>query len=277
MGSHVADYLTEKGYEVTIFDLKPSPYILPGQKMVIGNILDEQSVFEAVRGHDYVYHFAGIADLDDATTRPLDTISQNIMGTAILLEASRRNSINRFIYSSSVYVYSDKGGFYRCSKQSAELFIEEYNRKYGLQYTILRYGTLYGPRADSRNSIFRYIKQAVKNKRIICTGTGNEKREYIHVKDAARLSVDILNEEYCNKHVIVTGHHPMRFIDMLNMINEILGNSIEIELLNRENGAHYSLTPYSYIPRVGCKLVSNYYVDMGQGLLECINEIYNEK
>ncbi|HAG10154.1 MAG TPA: NAD-dependent epimerase [Desulfotomaculum sp.] len=274
LGSHVADCLTEKGYQVSIFDLEPSPYLLPDQKMIIGNILDEQAVYEAVQDQDYIFNFAGIADLDDATTRPIETIKQNIMGSAILLEASRKHGVKRFLYASTIYVYSEKGGFYRCSKQSAELYIEEYLRKYGLNYTVLRFGTLYGQRANNRNSIYNYLRQAIENKQIVCSGTGNEIREYINVKDAARLSVMALDEEYSNKHVIITGSNSMQFKDMLSMINEILGNKISIEFNGMENNNHYNITPYSFVPKAGYKLVGQYHVDMGQGLLECISEIY---
>jgi UDP-glucose 4-epimerase len=277
IGSHVADRLTEVGYKVIVFDLKPSPYLLPGQEIVIGDILDKKAVSDAVTGCDYVYNFAGIADLDDATTKPLTTIEQNIMGTAVILEAALSSGAKRFVQASTIYVYSDKGGFYRCSKQGAELYIEEYQRSFGLNYTIIRYGTVYGPRADSTNSIYRYLKQALEDGRIVCPGTGEEIREYVHVRDAASLSVDILDDEFRNQQVTITGHHPMRFKDMLHMVREILGNRVKIEFSGSTySPAHYSTTPYSFAPRPSRKLVSNHYVDMGQGLLECINEIYSE-
>jgi UDP-glucose 4-epimerase len=277
IGSHVADRLTEAGYDVTIFDLKPSPYLLPGQEIIIGDILDKKAVFDAVKGCDYIYNFAGMADLDAATTEPLRTIEQNIVGTAILLEATLRSRAKRFIQASTIYVYSDTGGFYRCSKQAAELYVEEYNRKFGLEYTILRYGTVYGPRADSRNSIYRYLKQALDEGRIDCGGTGDETREYIHVRDAAQLSVDILADKYRNKQVIITGHHPMRLRDMLYTIREILSNRIEINFeASKSDTPHYNITPYSFVPKIGRKLVTHEYVDMGQGLLECISEIYDQ-
>jgi len=275
LGSHVADALTGAGYEVTIFDLRPSACLLPGQKMIAGNIVDEKAVFEALKGCDYLYNFAGIADLDDATTRSLDTVHQNIVGTTTILEAARKHGVKRFIYASTIYVYSDRGGFYRCSKQAAELYIEEYARRFGLDYTILRYGTAYGPRADSRNSIHRYLKQAVEEGRITCGGTGDEIREYIHVKDIAGLSVAILSDAYRNQHITITGHYPMRFKDMLNMIREMLNNSVEIEFTGAQDEDHYGMTPYSFIPKIGKKLVSDYYVDLGQGLMECLNEINN--
>jgi len=62
IGSHVADRLTEVGYDVAIFDLKPSPYLLPGQEIIIGDILDKKAVSDAVKGCDYIYNFAGMAD-----------------------------------------------------------------------------------------------------------------------------------------------------------------------------------------------------------------------
>jgi len=277
IGSHVADRLTEVGYDVTIFDLKPSPYLLPGQEIIIGDILDKKAVFDAVKGCDYIYNFAGMADLNAATTEPLRTIEQNIVGTAILLETTLRSRAKRFIQASTIYVYSDTGGFYRCSKQAAELYVEEYNRKFGLEYTILRYGTVYGPRADSRNSIYRYLKQALDEGKIDCGGTGDETREYIHVRDAAQLSVDILADKYRNKQVIITGHHPMRLRDMLYTIREILSNRIEINFeASKSDTPHYNITPYSFVPKIGRKLVTHEYVDMGQGLLECISEIYDQ-
>ena len=62
------------------------------------------------------------------------------------------------MFASTIYVYSLDGNFYRCSKQAAESFIEEYNRLFNLDYTILRYGSIYGPRSDNRNGLYKIIK-----------------------------------------------------------------------------------------------------------------------
>lgn len=275
IGSHVADELTEKGHEVRIYDLQPSPYLKKGQEMIIGDILDRNKARDVVKGCDVAYNFAGMADLDTATTKPVDTINQNILGNANILDACVEAGLKRFVYASTIYVYSSLGGFYRCSKQAAEQYIEEYQVKHGLNFTILRYGTVYGPRADERNSVYRYLKQALTEGKITCYGTGEEFREYVHVRDVAKLSVDILSEEFKNKHVIITGQHPVKFKDMLSTIKEMLGHKVEIEFRPPEKGiAHYSMTPYSFAPKIGQKLVSNYYTDFGQGLLECLHEIH---
>ena len=214
-----------------------------------------------------------MADLDRAADKPLEAVNQNIVGTMHLLDAAVASKVERFVYASTIYVYSRLGGFYRCSKQATELFIEEYNNCYGLEFTVLRYGSLYGPRANEGNGIRRFLCQGLTEGKIIYPGTGDEVREYINVKDAARLSADILAPEYKNQHIVVTGHSPMKSREMLEMIREILNQKISLEFSNASNNFHYTLTPYSFTPKIGSKLVSNLYTDMGQGLLECLQEI----
>lgn len=274
LGSHIADALSESGYHVTIFDITTSPHLKDGQEMIVGDILDKESVENAVAGCDIVYNLAGIADIDECVKRPIDTIKYNILGNAMVLEAAKNAGVERFIFSSSVYVYSQTGSFYRSSKQSAESFIDDYNKLFDLPYTILRYGSLYGNRADERNSIYRLIKEALTTKKIEYHGTGEEIREYIHVEDAARSSVEILDSEYENQHVILTGNQTLKYKDLLNMVNEMSGGDVEIIYENSKSETHYQVTPYSFNPRIGKKLTSNYYVDMGQGLLNIMSEIY---
>ena len=109
-----------------------------------------------------------------------------------------------------MYVYSRDGGFYRCSKQAAEQYVEEYKRTYDLDYTILRYGSLYGPRADQSNGLYRIVKNAVESGVVRYQGSSEALREYIHVDDASLASVTALNDEFCNKSVVLTGQEPMR-------------------------------------------------------------------
>jgi UDP-glucose 4-epimerase len=273
LGSHVADSLSAGGHKVTVFDQKQSPYLRSDQTMVVGDILDVNQIREAMQGQEIVYHFAGLADLDRATDKALEAVNQNIVGTVHLLDAAVASKVERFVFASTIYVYSGLGGFYRCSKQACELYIEEYQKLYDLDFTILRYGSLYGPRAGVSNSVRRYLKEGLENQKIAYPGTGDEVREYIHVKDAAKLSFDILAEEYKNQHIIITGHHPMKAGEMLAMVQEILSHKVSIDYAGNTNESHYTITPYSFIPKAGSKLVSNLYMDMGQGFLECLQEI----
>jgi UDP-glucose 4-epimerase len=274
LGSHVADSLTDSGYEVTIFDQKKSPYLQPTQEENIGSILKKEDVDTIVEHADVVYNFAAISDIGDANKNPVETVKHNILGNTIILDACRKNNVNRFVFASSLYVYSKVGAVYRSSKQACELLIENYNELYDLPYTILRYGSLYGPRSDERNYIYQIIKQAIKTGEIISFGEGNDLREYIHVQDAARYSVEILNKEFENQYVILTGNQPMRRKDLLIMIKEMMDNKIDIKYEKKESEVHYEITPYSFSPKIAKKYVGQHHLDLGQGILQCINDVY---
>jgi UDP-glucose 4-epimerase len=274
LGSHVADELTIKGYEVVIFDRSPSSFLSANQTMIVGDILDREHVRKVVESVEVVYHFAAIADIYEAREKPVEAAHFNIMGTMYILDACREFGISRFVYSSTIYVYSDHGSFYRSSKQACELFIENYHKEYQLPFTILRYGSLYGPRANSFNFIRNTITAALITRKIEREGDGNEVRDYINVIDAARSSVDILDEEYANNYVMITGPQTMKVREILEMIKEMLNNEVEIEYKNGSFSGHYQITPYSFKPKVALKIIPKNYHDLGQGILECIYDIY---
>lgn len=275
LGSHVCDELTRAGYRVRVCDLTPSPFLQPGQEMIPCDILDREAVARAVDGADHVYNFAGLADIDEARDNPIRTLELNVMGNAHILEACRAAGVRRYVFASTVYVYSEKGSFYRASKQASERVIEAYRERYGVEYTILRYGSLYGRRADMRNGIYRILHSALTQGHVTYSGTGEEQREYIHVRDAARLSVRILDAQYANQHVILTGPYPYKVRDLMDMVREIMGNRPDIRFLNKPLGGHYKITPYAFLPRLGTKLVGESYTDMGQGLLDCLAEMHD--
>jgi len=278
LGSHVADCLSDNGHEVVIFDLMPSPYIRPEQGMVVGDILDKEAVKKAAKGIDAVYHFAGMADISLAKQDPYKTIQTNIIGTTNILEACCSNNVKRFTFASSIYVYGEEGSFYRASKQACELIIECYHKQNNIDFTILRYGSLYGPRANETNWIYSVLKQALNEKKITRRGDGEELREYIHVSDAARLTVKTLGDEFKNQYVMITGQQPTRIRDLLIMIKEMLNNEIKLEFTREDDDAgHYEITPYLFKPKLAKRLVNSSYVDLGQGLLELINTIYDRQ
>jgi UDP-glucose 4-epimerase len=273
IGSHVADVLDENGYQVILFDAKPSKYKTKTQEEFCGDILNSKDISTAMNGCDAVYHFAAQADLGTSAHSPTETITANIIGTQNVLEAAREHKLNRFIFASTIYVYSELGSFYRVSKQACEKIIEEYQKEFGLDYTILRFGSVYGPRANEFNAIRDLLTQALKNKKIVRRGDGEEIREYIHVRDAALLSLDILDEKYKNKHVIITGNQQIKVKDLLIMIQEIFRGEIEIEFNKEDELYHYEITPYNYKPQIAQKITPDMYYDLGQGLMDLIYDL----
>ena len=240
--------------------------------------MDREHVIEVMKEFNYVIHFAGIADIGESKKRPIDTIETNIIGTANLLEGARINKIEKFIFASSVYVFSKYGSFYGKSKQACELLIEEYQNEFNLDYIHVRYGSLYGPRAQEWNGLKKYISEIIVNKKINFLGNGEEKREYIHVKDAAIMTADLLESEEKNIAVNITGQQVISTLDLFKLIFEVLQLEENIHLSEESRVvSHYKISPYSFQPKESKKLVPKKFIDIGQGVLEIIHEIEDAK
>lgn len=277
LGSHIADELTERGFHVVVLDIKESPWLRPDQEMIIGDVFDSQKLDEAMAGATYCYHFAGIADIKQSREQPMETLHVNVLGTAAVLEAARRHEVCRVLYASTMYVYSPFGSFYRASKQASETIIESYEQEFGISYTLLRYGSLYGPRSQQWNGLRKYVKEIMERGSIDYPGTGTEMREYIHVKDAARLSVDAREEKFRNKAITVTGTQLLSSAETINLIFEIAGKEKSVVFSDGQTESyHYKMTPYRYTPKYAYKLVPEEFIDLGQGLLELVEEVSEE-
>jgi UDP-glucose 4-epimerase len=273
IGSFVVEELLKRNYDVVAADIRPSAYI-DEKYFVSCDITDEKKVEETVRGADIVYNFAGYANLDDAIADPVRTMELNVMGNMHILEACKNHRIKRFVYASSAYAMSDKGSFYGISKLTSEKLTEEYYKKFGLEFTIIRYGSVYGERDFHNNYIYNLLKKAYTTKKIEHEGDGEEVREYVHVADVSKLAVDIIeSEDFINEHIILTGVERMKRKELFEMISEMLGGEIEIVYKKEGYRNHYKMTPYSFIPERSKKLVANPYIDMGQGLLDCLKDI----
>lgn len=276
LGSHVADALSVSGYRVRVFDRRDSPYLRDDQEMIVGDLNDRSAVDAAVRDAQYVFHLGAIADIQDCADDPVNAARINVLGTVHLLEAARQHGVKRFVFSSSAYIYSRHGSFYRASKQAAEAFVQTFAEAGGPAFTIMRYGSLYGRRAGAKNRINRMISEALTKNAITFPGHGDAMREFIHVADAARMSVDVLGDKYSNKFVLVTGFERLRVREVAMMIREILDRDVKIEFAEGEPPGHYLMTPFTFKPAIAEKLVATEFIEFGHGLLDCIHEQHEE-
>ena len=276
MGSHVADALSEAGHNVTIYDRIESPYLRPDQKMVIGDLTFRRKLFHELRKIDVVYHLAALCDINVTWSDPHATIQANVVGTANILEAMRLNGVKKIVFASTLYVESRAGGLYRATKQAGEELVKTYYQYAGIDYLILRFGTLYGTRAKENNGMYKYLKQALLEGKIDHYGTGNEVREFIHVKDCAKICVSLLEKfgtPASQQTLILTGYHRIRIFELLEMINEVLNKKIEVIYHPEDNRCHYDYLPYSYIPQVASRIIPDTYLDFGGSLVEMLEEI----
>lgn len=274
LGGYAVEALARRGHDVSVLDRVAPRELEVEPEFIAADILDAQVVADAVAGFDAVFHFAGQPDIGRSLADPGGTIATNVLGTTNVLEACRLHGTPRLLFASTVYVFSRNGGFYGASKACCERLIEEYAKQTGLEYTIIRYGSVYGPRAGDTNRIHRILAQALSERRIVFPGDGSEQREYIHARDAAELSVDALEPRYANEHLILTGIECLTYSDLLTLVRDIVGEDVSIEYENRDYAGHYKLSPYSFEPRLSRKLTANPAIDLGQGLLGCLRQIH---
>ena len=277
LGSHVADELSKRGHKVIIFDKKKSKWIRSDQKMFIGNILNPNDLENVIKNTDVVFHFAALADLDQALKNPINTVKVNILGTVQVLELCRKHNVKRFIHASTIYVNSTDGGFYRSSKKAAEDYVEEYKKIHDLNYTIVRFGSLYGQRSDDTNGVRIIVKNAIVNGQISYTGSRKTVRSYIHILDAAKACVDTLKKKYENEHVIITGKKQIKMMMFLKNLSKMLKISKKIKFQNRKVVGHYDITPFTYQFKKGQIFKHKSNIDIHDGILQLINEIKNER
>lgn len=270
LGSHVVDSLLDNNYDVTIADLKPSKYH-PELSFQCCDILDPAQLEQVLDGVEVVYNFAGLADIDYAYEHPGETLEANIIGNHNVLAAARKCGVKRYIYASSAYALSNKGSFYGISKLASEKVIEEYHARYGLDYTILRYGSLYSERAGKDNFIYKLIYEALHTGKIVLKGTGEEVREYIHAADAGRISVAVLQDNsYINEHLLITGQERLSRMELYSLVQEIFHGKVELDHVVAPFIGHYKTTPYSHHPSRGRKIIPREHIDLGQGIISVI-------
>ncbi|MBV9166041.1 MAG: NAD-dependent epimerase/dehydratase family protein [Solirubrobacterales bacterium] len=200
IGSHVVDRLRARGYKPVIYDLRPSPWHEPGSvDTVLGSITDRDALERALHSCDAVAHLAAVADVNDVHAEPEDAERVNARGTVTVLEAARRAGVKRIVYASTIWVYSDcleeavdeetllpaPSHLYTSTKLAGELYCKAYQELYGIDYTILRFGIPYGPRAREAAVVPAFVNKALAGEPLTIAGDGSQSRRFVYVEDLA--------------------------------------------------------------------------------------------
>jgi UDP-glucose 4-epimerase len=170
---------------------------------------------------------------------------------------------------------SDKGSIYKTTKMACEQLVWDYATLEGLNYTIMRFGSLYGPGAGPDNAIRKLLEQALNSGKIKYWGNGTEIRDYIHIEDAARLAVKASGEEFSSKVVNISGIEKIKTRDLLDLINEIFNHGLQITFEDTQLEGRYHLTPFSLAlkEKLGNKILDDSYRELGAGLLDTLQSL----
>jgi len=203
MGSHLTEYLVEQGHKVRVFVrynsrnfwgwLEKSKYI-DNIEIYSGDIRDYDSVYESVKGIDYVFHLAALIGIPYSYHSPLAYMKTNIEGIYNILQAARELKIKRVVHTSNSEVYGtaqyvpidekhpiNPQSPYAASKASADYLAKSFYLSFDLSVTIVRPFNTFGPRQSARAVIPTIISQALNGKKEIKLGNLNSSRDFNYV------------------------------------------------------------------------------------------------
>lgn len=210
IGSHVVDLCIQHGFEVVIVDDLSTGRISnlnPAAKLYRMDIRDNQlkEVFESEKP-DYVDHHAAQMDVRRSIVEPLFDADVNILGSINLIECARQFGVKRFVYiSTGGAVYGEPEYLpcdeahpinpicqYGASKHTVEHYLYMYKENYGLDYTVLRYPNVYGPRQDPHGEagvVAIFAGQMLRGDQVVINGDGEQARDFVYVGDCARANL----------------------------------------------------------------------------------------
>jgi UDP-glucose 4-epimerase len=239
IGSHVVDKLRLRGHEPVIYDLRPSPWHEPGSvTTVLGSITDREALERALHSCDAVAHLAAVADVNDVHASPEDAERVNARGTSAVLEACRRAAVKRVVYASTIWVYSDcvpdevdeetllppPSHLYTSTKLAGELYCKSYQELYGIDYTILRFGIPYGPRAREAAVIPAFVNKALRGEALTLAGDGMQSRRFVYVEDLAEGVVDGLADVATNRVYNLASDENVTIKQIAETVKQLIGN-----------------------------------------------------
>jgi nucleoside-diphosphate-sugar epimerase len=200
------------------------------------------SIYPLFRDVDVVFHLAAKNCISDCQAEPVDAASINVVGTVNVFEAARRAGVKRIIHAESSAVYegvaalpSDEDhtaarSVYAITKQAGAAFGAAYTRFHGMEMTALRYFCVYGPRQDYRRSIppvmSAFIIRLLRGERPIVYGSGEKRRDFIHVDDVNDFHVRCLHDARTHGATFNLGSgRDYSVNEILAMIQSLLGTS----------------------------------------------------
>ena len=270
IGSNLVEYLVKKKYSVRLFDQKSPKFKKKNQKLYLSSIQNFKTLDKATKKIDILFHFAASADLNESNDKPFLAIEDNIYGTVNILKACVKNKVKKIIFASSIYSVSEQGGIYSTTKLASEMIIERICKKYNIKFVILRFGTVYGERANKFNTVKNFIDEAKKYKNIFRNTQGKEIRSYINVKDVVKIVFLLNQKKYENGYYNIFGNKKTTVKNLLNLIKKKIPGT-KIFYSKKDNRKYnYKTNPFTYKLRKGEEIKLKKYVDLEEGLNKLI-------
>lgn len=289
IGSHVVDAMLAAGHEVVIVDDLTTgrrQNLNPQARFYQLDIRDPElaKVFEHERP-EVIDHHAAQMDVRRSVAEPLFDADVNVRGSINLLELARTHGVRKVIYiSTGGAVYGEPKYLpcdedhpidpicqYGVSKHVVEHYLHVYQYLYGLDYTVLRYPNVYGPRQNPDGEagvVAIFTGKMLAGKKITINGTGEQERDFVYVADCARANVLALNAGSAG--IYNLGTSTGTSVNLLfSTLADIIGYSSGSEFGPPKPGETFKI--YLDGSRAKAKLGWSVTVDLMQGLRQTVS------
>jgi len=261
IGSHlVKEYLAKKAGKVVVFDdfstgtMNNLEHVDDNRlKIVEGSVLDEEKVNRVVEEEQIqiIDHLAAELEVYTGIKDSKKDANINIFGTLNVLDAALRNNIGKVLFASSGAVYGEAKYVpvdeehplephwpYGVSKLSAERYVLQYHKLFGLNTTAFRYSIVYGPMEWFGRVLTMFVKRIfLENKPPVVFGNGKQVRDFVYVKDVARAHMLAIENDSSEGHVFNIGSGRGISIDELaRLLIDISGENLEVVYDNPPEG-----------------------------------------
>lgn len=241
IGSWVIRQFLARGYEVVSYDLAEPRKMQAGAKYVVGTILDEYLLRRSMEGCNSVVHLAAMMGVRRTTKDKLICLNVNILGTQRVLEAAAFARVGHVMVASSSEVFGDFEGTaheeypfspkseYAISKLAAEQYAMAYAKEYGLDYTIVRFFSVYGPGQVAEFVIPRFVKARIRKESLQVYGSGDQIRSFCNVKDASWVVAELVADTSTYNETFNVGNdqEPITMVELAKKVatTEVHGHS----------------------------------------------------
>ena len=250
IGSHLAKFLLKKGNYVRVVDIKYDPYMKEPyyDQQITADLRSYENCLRATEGMDKVYNLAAnMGGIGFITEVGAEVMRDNVLINANMLEASKRNKVKRFLFSSSACAYptykqteptlkglkeedaypADPDNFYGWEKLYTEKMCEAYQRDYKMDIRMLRYHNIYGPegtycggREKSPAALCRKIAEAPNPGEITIWGDGEQTRSYCYIDDCVRGTYKLMESDF-QKPINIGSERLVSINDLADLIAKI--------------------------------------------------------
>ena len=254
IGSHLAEGLVKRGYEVKVFDNFKNggmnlDTVIDEIEIIKGDFFNETDVCNALKEVDYVFHYIATTTPATAIKDPIFDIESNIIGSVKLFQYAVNNNVKRIIFpSSGGTIYGETTGArisesypvnpvnpYAISKLTIEKYLHYFNYVYGLDYAILRYSNPYGERQNpygKQGVIPIFLNKIKQGEQPVIYGDGSMIRDYIYIKDTVDATIAVLEKKTTEKIFNVGSGKGTSLNELIDIMSKVVGQKVVPTYIN---------------------------------------------